>query len=94
MELLTILVWIYLCGGNKIVSVCFLLVIIIIASIIITFLLENKILLCTGSVLTILFIIFMFLNNYKEIRKINTPKERKKQEQLSKIREWSRRNRC
>ena len=36
----------------------------------------------------------VFFINYKKKRKINTPEERKKQEQLLKIREWSRRNRC
>ncbi len=36
----------------------------------------------------------VFFINYKKKPKINTPEERKKQEQLLKIREWSRRNRC
>ncbi|MCX4275045.1 MAG: hypothetical protein OSJ27_04585 [Candidatus Gastranaerophilales bacterium] len=107
MDLLALLVLIYLCGSNKITGDCgcFPLIAIISVSIIITFLFENKILLCI-FIAMILFTIIVslfdykdepkkenkkdnewqyFLFKHKKKLKINTPEERKKQEQLLKL---------
>ncbi len=76
MDLLALLVLIYLCGSNKITGGfgCFPLIAIISVSIIITFLFENKILLCI-FIAMILFAIIVSLFDYKDEPKKENKKD-------------------